>query len=72
MWQKCCACNGVGTVKNNSLDTKGFLNTTCTVCNGTKIISELTGLPPNFDKNTVERQRILDLTNQPFTDLFKR
>jgi DnaJ-class molecular chaperone len=35
---KCPICNGSGTI--------GFCNTTCTVCLGKQLISELTGLPP--------------------------
>lgn len=43
MWQKCPICNGSGNVLSGfgSLQTK-----ICTVCNGKKIINELTGLPP--------------------------
>jgi DnaJ-class molecular chaperone len=39
MWQKCPICNGTG---KDPL----FQEKYCTVCNGYKIINELTGLPP--------------------------
>lgn len=38
MWQKCPICNGEG------CDT--LTSTICSVCNGMKIISTVTGLPP--------------------------
>lgn len=43
MWQKCPICDGSGNVLSGfgSLQTK-----ICTVCDGKKIINELTGLPP--------------------------
>lgn len=44
-WQKCPVCNGTG------LDTTTFqLNTCsspCPTCQGARIISEITGFPPN-------------------------
>jgi DnaJ-class molecular chaperone len=43
MWQKCPICNGTGKV---SEPLSNNTSTTCTVCQGKKIISELTGLPP--------------------------
>ena len=39
MWQKCPICNGTG---KDPL----FQEKCCTVCNGYKIVNELTGLPP--------------------------
>jgi hypothetical protein len=42
MWQKCPICLGSGIVFTSS----GTSHITCSVCNGRKIISELTGLPP--------------------------
>jgi DnaJ-class molecular chaperone len=44
MWQKCPICNGTG-INYNTLPS--LTSAVCTVCKGTKIISELTGLPPN-------------------------
>jgi hypothetical protein len=41
MFQKCPICEGSGEVPSNLLDT------TCSVCKGEKIISTLTGFPPN-------------------------
>lgn len=40
MFQKCPVCNGTGT------DPNSINMNACTVCKGTKIISELTGTPP--------------------------
>jgi RecJ-like exonuclease len=39
MWQQCPQCKGSGTTF--------YLQKVCDVCNGAKIISQLTGLPPN-------------------------
>jgi DnaJ-class molecular chaperone len=43
MWQKCPVCNGTGKVSDTLSNST---SATCTVCQGKKIISELTGLPP--------------------------
>lgn len=47
MWQKCPICLGTG--KINSFSSTVF-QLDCEVCNGKKIISELTGLPPGPKK----------------------
>lgn len=44
MWQKCPICNGTGRVPQDGFTSGSYQ--TCTVCNGYKIINELTGLPP--------------------------
>ena len=44
MWQICPICNGTGRVPQDGFTSACYQ--TCTVCNGYKIISELTGLPP--------------------------
>lgn len=44
MWQKCPICNGTGRVSDY---VSSSTSTICRTCNGHKIISELTGLPPN-------------------------
>ena len=41
-WQKCPVCNGTGHSEGIGFPTAG----PCTVCNGFKIINELTGQPP--------------------------
>ncbi len=46
MWQKCPICNGEGRITNNGYSSSLF--STCPTCNGTRIISELTGLPPAY------------------------
>lgn len=43
-WQKCPICNGSGKIYN-TLSSSSY--DTCSTCNGKKIISELTGLPPS-------------------------
>lgn len=55
MWQKCPICDGTG--KTYNLSSLSFK--ICSVCNGAKIISELTGLPPNYEKNTIKRQKYM-------------
>lgn len=57
MWQVCPLCKGEGYLSHPLSDTDmGFMqgsqfrfsnDTVCTVCNGKKIISEITGLPPS-------------------------
>lgn len=46
MWQKCPICNGTGMTAPN-YQTSSATAVPCTVCNGAKIINDLTGLPPN-------------------------
>jgi DnaJ-class molecular chaperone len=62
MWQKCPICNGIGTTFN-ALSPLSF--DICSVCNGTKIISELNGLPPNYEQNKIERQKTNTLNKIP-------
>lgn len=50
MWQKCPICNGSGRT-HNTLTSSSF--DICSTCNGTKIISELNGLPPNCNGKIV-------------------
>ena len=45
-WQKCPVCEGYGVVT--------FLNSKCHTCNGERIISELTGLPPSKNNEDVD------------------
>ena len=52
MWQKCPICNGTGRT-HNTLSSSSF--DICSTCNGSKIISELNGLPPNYEQNKIER-----------------
>ena len=52
MWQKCPICNGTGKT-SNTLSSSSF--DICSTCNGSKIISELNGLPPNYEQNKIER-----------------
>lgn len=46
MWQKCPVCNGTGTIPGGHVSSSLF--TTCPTCDGKRIISQLTGLPPSF------------------------
>lgn len=43
-YQKCPLCNGRGIIENSYCESSK--DNTCSVCNGAKIISQLTGLPP--------------------------
>jgi DnaJ-class molecular chaperone len=43
MWQKCPVCSGTGNSFNSLSNSTSVI---CDVCNGRKIISEMTGLPP--------------------------
>ena len=72
MWQKCPICNGTGRT-HNTLSSSSF--DICSTCNGTKIISELNGLPPNYEQNKIECQKANitnkipdNLKNYPSTD----
>jgi len=44
MFQKCPICNGTGT----NIIPLSEMTVPCSVCNGTNIISELTGFPPGY------------------------
>lgn len=46
-FQKCPICNGTGTIASGNYIT----STICPVCQGKRIISELTGLPPYMGTN---------------------
>lgn len=50
MWQKCpiCAGSGVEHYDQDYTSTAIKFPTTCSVCKGKKIISEITGLPPEW------------------------
>lgn len=63
MYQKCPICNGTGVIPTPNI-TSCFK--TCDTCNGKKIISSTTGLPPMFpiisnedlrDDDNMETQR---------------
>lgn len=43
-WQKCPICNGEGQLNNNGISSAVFR--VCPTCHGSRIINELTGLPP--------------------------
>ena len=55
MWKKCPICNGTGKDPQ-------CLDKHCTVCNGYKIISELTGLPP-VTKDSLKKIDPIELKN---------
>ncbi len=59
MWQKCPCCNGSGMSELYSPVTHQ-----CSVCNGYKIINQLTGLPP---KTTITTSTTV--TNADFRDV---
>ena len=53
-YQKCPICLGLGKVKT---DYEGYQ--ICSVCNGTKIISQLNGLPPNVKYKSMESKNLI-------------
>lgn len=56
MYQKCPVCNGDGKKQSPEY----YLSSEskeCNVCKGTGIISQITGLPPDFEKNKIEREK---------------
>ena len=60
MWQKCPICDGTGRTQNTN-STSSY--SVCSTCNGSKLISRLTGLPPNYEMNKkeeAERQKEID------------
>ncbi len=64
MWQKCPICNGEGKVTSSSYTTSSFfICSTCPTCNGSRIISELTGLPPNPTTSCTTSNPDVDFTN---------
>ena len=69
MWQVCPLCKGSGSVLSNLSSSSS--GATCTVCNGKRIISTLTGLPPNYELHKELRNKkqesIVDL--EKFKDL---
>jgi hypothetical protein len=57
-FQKCPHCNGTGVEPSNvSFDQ----TSTCTVCKGSKIISQLTGLPPNRGIDKSNSSDLIDI-----------
>lgn len=44
MWQKCPICNGEGKISNTGTSSSTFQ--TCPTCQGNRIISKVSGLPP--------------------------
>ncbi len=63
MYQRCPICNGLGEKENPEylLENESKI---CDVCNGTRIIHTVTGLPPDFEKNRIERERQEELARQ--------
>jgi hypothetical protein len=51
MWQKCPLCEGEGFLRSN-IESIPFFK--CSVCNGRKIISEITGLPPSLPQTEIK------------------
>ena len=62
MWQKCPVCNGTGKIYS-SLSTSS--SDVCSVCNGAKIISELSGLPPkSVNANLIDKTEDVEKINR--------
>ena len=51
-WHKCPVCNGTG--KNYGYLLEGKYSSSCPTCNGQRIISEVTGLPPALITTTYQ------------------
>ena len=64
MWQKCPICNGTGSVW---FPLSNSTSNVCTTCNGHKIISELTGLPPNTTNPLIIKSNVTTFTELPKT-----
>jgi len=68
MFQKCPICEGLGENIPTLTPTVNCIPTVCSVCKGEKIISILTGLPPNriqqFPSNRIQQ---FPSTNDQFT-----
>lgn len=52
-WEVCPLCKGNGSIKDTNVNYNSTSSTyinevVCSVCNGKKIISTLTGMPPNI------------------------
>lgn len=64
MWQKCPICNGTG-VDDTINYSRNVMNTNypCQTCNGRKIISELTGRPPQSQSSRAD-----EVIDQEFLD----
>lgn len=56
IWQNCPHCKGTG---QELYGTHGVSQPICTVCNGAKIISQLTGLPPYSMNSSTAAHSIL-------------
>lgn len=48
-WQKCPICDGTGIIYENNTTT---VYSSCPHCLGQRVISTVTGLPPNYEPNT--------------------
>jgi Zn-finger nucleic acid-binding protein len=64
MWQKCPICNGTGKTQNTSSSSSFDI---CSTCNGAKIISELTGLPPSRRMDVITNN-LKNYTSTDFRD----
>lgn len=61
-YQKCPVCNGSGYLID------AYATPKCHVCRGWGIISEVTGMPPNGVKNTVETVANMIVNTEDFGD----
>lgn len=60
-FQKCPICNGTGIITNNG--NYSAPSSTCPVCQGKRIINELTGLPPFIITDTDKKVCTTDNAN---------
>lgn len=60
-FQKCPVCNGTG--KHSEF---GLTDATCPVCEGKRIINEMTGRPPQDSKPTIIEKMVNPSTTSPY------
>lgn len=62
MWQKCPVCDGKGIIPARMTKYATSLSPiekTCDVCNGSKIISTINGLPPSHSQPEPKRSKLI-------------
>jgi hypothetical protein len=55
-WERCPICNGEGVIADIAYATTAINAKTCPTCKGTRIISSVTGLPPAYGVQDLNKQ----------------